>query len=84
MLYRILHYEAPAWGEVLPGALLGAFLYELGKAAFVFYVDNVAHLQAVYGSLSSVIVLLLWLYFSASVLLLGAELIAVCREKDEA
>ena len=81
LLYKILPYQAPTWRELLPGALFAAVLYELGKAAFVFYIDTVASLQAVYGSLSSVIVLLLWLYFSASVLLLGAELIAVSREK---
>jgi uncharacterized BrkB/YihY/UPF0761 family membrane protein len=32
------------------------------------YLDNVAHLEAVYGSVSPIIVLLLWLYFSARVL----------------
>jgi membrane protein len=46
----------------------------------VFYIDNVAHLEAVYGSVYSIIVLLLWLYFAARVLLLGSELIAVRRE----
>ena len=81
VLYRILPYRAPSWREVLPGALLAGLLYEIGKVAFVFYVDNIAGLQAVYGSLSSVIVLMLWLYFSASVLLLGAELIAVNRQR---
>jgi membrane protein len=66
--------------ELLPGALFAAFLFEVGKTGFVLYIENVAHLEAVYGSLSSIIVLLLWLYFSARVLLLGAELIAVRRQ----
>ena len=73
-------YERLSWREILPGALFAAFLFELGKTGFVFYLDNVAHLEAVYGSVSSIIALLLWLYFSARVLLLGSEIIAVYRE----
>ena len=57
-------------------------MFELGKLAFVVYIDHVAHLEAVYGSLSSIIVLLLWLYFCAWVLLLGAETIAVLTAGD--
>jgi membrane protein len=82
-LYYLVPYERPSWREVLPGALFAAFLYELGKAGFMLYIENVAHLKAVYGSVSSIIVLLLWLYYSARVLLFGAELIAVRQEQDE-
>jgi membrane protein len=77
VLYNIVPYRRPRWREVLPGAVTAAFLFEIGKALFVIYLENARSLQAVYGSLTSVIVLLLWLYFSARVLLFGAELIAV-------
>ena len=82
-LYYLVPYERPSWREVLPGALFAAFLYELGKAGFMVYIENAAQLKAVYGSVSSIIVLLLWLYYSARVLLFGAELIAVRQEQDE-
>lgn len=65
---------------MVPGAVFAALLLELGKTGFVSYIDNVAHLEAVYGSVSSIIVLLLWLYLSARLLLLGSEIIAVRRE----
>lgn len=84
LLYKLVPYERPRWREVLPGSLVAALLFELGKALFVLYLGNVRSLEAVYGSLTSVIVLLLWLYFSARVLLFGAELIAVRREAQEA
>jgi membrane protein len=80
MLYAIVPYKRRPWRELLPGALVAALLFELGKALFVLYLENVGSLEAVYGSLTSVIVLLLWLYFSARVLLFGAELIAARRE----
>jgi len=77
LLYRFVPFEKPSWKDVVPGALFAALLLELGKTGFVFYIDHVADLEAVYGSLSSIIVLLLWLYFAARVLLLGSEIMAV-------
>ena len=81
-LYTLMPYQRPSWREVLPGALLAALLMELGKAGFSLYIKNVAHLDAIYGSLTSIIVLLLWLYLAARVLLFGAELIAVRQAQD--
>ena len=83
LLYAIVPYERPAWRELLLGSVVAALLFELGKALFVLYLDKVRGLEAVYGSLSSVIVLMLWLYFSARVLLFGAELMAVRKEAHE-
>jgi membrane protein len=77
LIYKLVPYERPAWRDILLGALAATLLFELGKALFVLYLGNVGNLEAVYGSLTSVIVLLLWLYFSARVLLFGAEICAV-------
>ncbi len=77
LIYKLVPYERRAWRDLLPGALVAALLFELGKAMFVLYLENVHSLEAVYGSLTSVIVLLLWLYFSARVLLFGAEICAL-------
>ena len=81
VLYTIVPYRRPRWRDVWPGALVAALLFEIGKALFVVYVENAGSLQAVYGSLTSVIVLLLWLYFSARVLLFGAEIMAACAAR---
>jgi membrane protein len=77
LIYKLVPYERLAWRDILLGALAATLLFELGKALFVLYLGNVGNLEAVYGSLTSVIVLLLWLYFSARVLLFGAEICAV-------
>jgi len=77
LIYKLVPYERRAWRDLLPGALVAALLFELGKVLFVLYLENVHSLEAVYGSLTSVIVLLLWLYFSARVLLFGAEICAL-------
>ena len=83
LLYKFVPYQRPLWREVLPGAVVAGLLFELGKSGFVIYIDNVGRFEAVYGPVSSIIVLLLWLYFSARVLLYGAELIAVTRNNDQ-
>lgn len=73
LIYKVTPYIETRWRQVLPGALLGAAAFELGKRGFLLYLGRFANFEAVYGSLSSIIVLLLWLYVSALVLLLGAE-----------
>jgi membrane protein len=77
MIYKLVPFESPTWRQVLPGAACAALLYEIGRRGFVFYIKRVAHLEAVYRSVFSFIVLLLWLYVSARFLLLGAQTIAV-------
>ena len=59
---------------VTPGALLSALLWAAVSAGFSFYVSTLGNYQATYGSLSAVIVFMTWLWLSASVILLGAEL----------
>ena len=80
LLYKIVPYKRSPWRELLPGALVAALLFEVSKALFVLYLDYARNLEAVYGSLSSIIVLLLWLYFSARVVLFGVEIIAARKE----
>ena len=65
-----------AWGDVWPGALLGAVGFEVGKNIFVWYVQNRGSYSLVCGSLAGVMVMLLWMYISAIILLAGAELAA--------
>lgn len=78
LIYKLAPYIKVQWRSVLPGAVLAAILFELSKTAFVLYLDHMAQFQAIYGSLSSIIVLLLWLYLSALILVFGAEYSIVC------
>jgi membrane protein len=62
------------WEWVTWGATLATALWIIGSIAFTFYVSEVASYDKTYGSLGAVIVLLLWFYMSAYVILVGAEL----------
>lgn len=73
LIYRLAPYVPVRWRDVMPGALLAAVAFELGKAAFVLYLDRFAQFESIYGPLTSIIVLLLWLYVSALIFIVGAE-----------
>lgn len=57
---------------IWPGALLASLLWLLAGVVFSIYVENFGNYQATFGSVSAAVVLLLWLYNSAQILVLGA------------
>lgn len=57
---------------IWPGALLASVLWMLAGVVFSIYVENFSNYQATFGSISAAVVLLLWIYNSAQVLVLGA------------
>ena len=75
LLYRFGPSRAPAnWRWVTPGSLTAAMLWLASSVAFSLYVAKFAAYNQTYGALGGVVVLLMWLYISAFVILLGAEL----------
>jgi membrane protein len=73
LMFRLLPDERVAWRDIWPGAAAAALLFVLGKFAIGVYLGNTA-VASVYGAASSVVVLLVWIYYSAQILFLGAEL----------
>jgi membrane protein len=61
---------------LLPGALLAAVLFEAVKIGFNVYLENFSNYDLVFGSLGAVVAFLFWVYLSANILLLGAEVAA--------
>jgi membrane protein len=72
-IYRFIPNRWLGWSVVWPGAVLASFLFEVGKQVFVWYLSSVAHLNAVYGSIGAVIAMVVWSYYAAIILLIGAE-----------
>ena len=60
--------------RLLPGAASAAFLWAFGSYIFSWYVQALANYSATYGSLATVIVTMTWLWVSAAIILLGAQL----------
>jgi membrane protein len=76
VLYKLMPNTRTYWRYVWPGAVVAAVLFEIAKTLFVLYLDHFARYESVYGSVASVIVLLFWIYISAFIMILGAELSA--------
>jgi membrane protein len=72
MIYKFVPREDIAWGDVWIGGLVTACLFTVGKQLIGLYLGR-SSLSSAYGAAGSVMVLLLWIYYSAQIFLLGAE-----------
>jgi membrane protein len=72
--------NAPRWW-LSPGAFVAALLWLAGSAALSFYLSNFADYNATYGSLGAAIGLMMWMWLSTVVVLLGAQLDTVIERK---
>ncbi|MGB8565585.1 MAG: YhjD/YihY/BrkB family envelope integrity protein, partial [Pseudolabrys sp.] len=60
------------WTDVVTGALITSVLFNIGKSLIAWYIGSTA-VASSYGAAGGLIVLLLWVYYSAQIFLLGAE-----------
>jgi membrane protein len=71
-IYKVLPSVRIAWRDVVVGALVTAALFQLGKYVIGVYIGN-SGLGSTYGAAGSIILLLVWVYYSAQIFLFGAE-----------
>ena len=75
VLYRIAPDRAdPKFRWVTPGAALTTLLWLAASALFSLYVENFASYDATFGSLAAAVVLMLWIYYSTIIFVLGSRL----------
>ena len=72
MIYKIMPRAKIAWRDVWVGAAVTALLFEIGKFLIGLYLGKTS-VASSFGAAGSLIVLLVWVYFSAQIFLLGAE-----------
>lgn len=75
-LYKILPDVKVAWSDVWIGAAVTSGLFALGRYLIGLYLSRVG-IASLYGAAGSLVVLLLWVYYSAQILLFGAEFTCV-------
>lgn len=79
-----VYYMAPDVEQkirfIIPGSVLSVLVWVAASMGFGFYIQHFADYSAVYGSIGAVIVLMMYFYISAAVLLFGAELNAVIED----
>jgi membrane protein len=81
VLYAYLPNRRPRWGAVVPGALTCAVGYSIAQIAFAVYTTFAANAFQIYGALSALFVLLLWMDLIGVVFLFGA-FVSAAWEKD--
>lgn len=80
LIYKYLPDTDVAWGDVKAGALATAVLFVVGQALLSIYLSH-AGIANGYGAVGSLVVLLVWVYYSAMLLLIGAEFTRVYAEE---
>lgn len=72
IIYKILPDAHIQWKDVIAGAIFASILFMIGKFGFSFYIKN-SNPGSSFGPAGSFVVLLLWIYYSATMLYFGAE-----------
>jgi membrane protein len=80
MIYKVLPNLHIAWGDVLVGAVATAVLFMAGKLLIELYLGY-SSIASVYGAAGSLVILLMWVYYSAQILYVGAEFTKVYAQR---
>jgi membrane protein len=86
MLFKWFPDAEISWRSALLGGLTTAVLFNIGKLAIGWYIGTQG-LESTYGAAASIVVLLIWVYYSAQIVLFGAEMTHVLgtgKRKQEA
>jgi len=81
-LYRYAPHRNPAkWRWITPGSMLATVLWIGASVGFSFYVSQFARYNETYGSLGGVVIMLMWLYISAYIIIFGAAINASAEQQ---
>jgi membrane protein len=80
LMFKFLPDVKITWGDVSIGAVITALLFTIGKSLISLYLGN-SGVESTYGAAGSLVVLLLWVNFSAQILFFGAEFTQVYANK---
>jgi membrane protein len=73
LIYKIIPNKRVHFKSALQAALFTSLLWEVAKHLFTWYIVHLAEYSFFYGSLSTLVVFVLWVYYSATVLVVGGE-----------
>jgi len=82
--YKVLPNTRVALRSALVGGAAAGCMWEAAKYGFSWYVTRIAHYNAVYGSLAGIVLLLIWIYYSSVVTLLGGQIAAIYNRRRHA
>ncbi len=74
LIYKIIPSRKVTTKAALLGAVYASGLWEVAKLLFDIYIKNYANFQKIYGSFGTLVVMFFWFYYSAFILIMGAEI----------
>jgi membrane protein len=80
MIFKILPDAPVAWQDVWVGAMTTALLFSTGKYLIGLYIGS-SNVATTYGAAGALVIILLWIYYSAQILLFGAEFTKACADR---
>lgn len=72
IIFKVLPDAKIKWKDVITGAMVTAVLFMIGKFGITFYIGS-SNVSTAYGTAGSLVILLLWVYYSSIILYFGAE-----------
>lgn len=84
ILYKFIPDAKVRWRDAIPAGVVAGIGFEITQLGFSFYLANISNLDLVYGSITTIVLLMLFLYLVSIILVWGAELSSEIRRTDEA
>jgi membrane protein len=84
LVYKVMPYEVISLRSTFKVALFTSLLWEAAKHLFAWYIGNIAQYSLFYGSLSTLVVFVLWIYYSATIFVVGGELLYLLEKERKA
>jgi len=83
VVYRVVPNRRVTWGEVLPGAVAAIVLWTALRFGFTWYATNIANYDSAFGPISTGVSLIVLLYFTSVIILVGAEVARASALDDQ-
>jgi len=81
-IYKIIPHTSISFRHAFAGGASCAFLFEVAKHFFTWYVGRSSHYNVIYGSLEAIVILVVWAFYSSGILLFCAEVVSAYRRRD--
>jgi membrane protein len=83
LIYKIIPNRKIQFKTALQAALFTSLLWEVSKQLFGWYVQHLGRFSMVYGSLSTLAIFFLWIYYSSAILLLGGKVAFLLEQRGD-
>jgi membrane protein len=83
IIYRLVPPKKLNNISLLKGALFASFSYEIVKSLFSYYIREINDYTSIFGSLNTIVILMIWIWYTCFLFIIGAELAWVFYEKRE-